>query len=141
MGNNILLVDDSATIRAMVRRMLGMIELDIAHIYEASNGIEALAQLADHEVAMVLVDINMPIMNGVKLLTSMKKSERLQDIPVVVASTEGSQTRIEQLRTLGVTDYIRKPFRPEQLREVLSPILGDSEHESTQANDAGNDSF
>jgi len=124
MGNNILIVDDSATIRSMMKKIIGMIGLDVGEIYEASNGIQALAHLADHQIAVLLVDINMPTMNGIQLLERMKQNEQLKDIPIVIASTEGSQKRIEQLHELGVAGYVRKPFQPEQLRDVLIPLLG-----------------
>ena len=124
MSSDILIVDDSATIRSMLKRTVRMIGLDVGEVHEAANGIEALAQLCEHEVAVMLVDINMPRMNGVQLLTRMKQNDRLKDIPVVIASTEGSQKRIDQLRELGVAGYVRKPFQPEQLREVLIPLLG-----------------
>ena len=124
MSRNVLIVDDSGTIRSIVKRTIRMIGLDVGEIYEASTGIEALAQLADHEVAALLVDINMPTMNGIQLLTRMKQNASLKDIPVVIASTEGSTKRIEQLEELGVAGYVRKPFQPEQLRDVLTPLLG-----------------
>ncbi len=124
MSKNILIVDDSATIRSMVKRTVRMIDLDVGEIYEASNGIEALAQLADHDVAVLVVDINMPTMDGIQLLTRMKDNDRLKHMPIVIASTEGSEQRIQQLNELGISGYVRKPFHPEQLREVLLPLLG-----------------
>jgi two-component system chemotaxis response regulator CheY len=141
MSNNILIVDDSATIRRVVKRTIGLIGLDVGEIYEASNGIEALAQLADHDVAALLVDINMPTMNGIQLLKRMKENDRLKDIPIVIASTEGSEQRIKQLHELGVVGYVRKPFHPEQLRDVLMPLLGVTEHATTQHDDADGDLF
>lgn len=65
MSNNVLIVDDSATIRQMVKRTMDIAGLNIGEVYEASNGIEALAQLHDHSVAVMVVDINMPTMNGI----------------------------------------------------------------------------
>ena len=124
MSNTSLLVDDSTTIRSMMMRTIKMIGLNVDTVLEAGDGIEALAQFADHEVDVVLMDINMPRMSGVQLLTRMKESERLKHIPIVVASTDGSEKRMEQLRELGVVGYVRKPFQPEQLRDVLVPILG-----------------
>lgn len=141
MGQDILIVDDSATIRAMVKRTIGMIGLDVGKIYEASNGIEALAQLADHDVAFIMVDINMPTMNGIQLLTRMKQNAKLRDIPIVIASTEGSQKRIDQLTELGVAGYIRKPFQPEQLRDVLIPLLGVTQHAGPSDGNADDDVF
>lgn len=141
MSQNILLVDDSTTIRSMVKRTIQMVGLNVGEIYEAGNGIEALAQLADHDVAVMLVDINMPTMNGIQLLTRIKQSDRLKHIPIVIASTEGSQQRIEQLMELGISGYVRKPFQPEQLRDVLTPLLGVTEHAGTEECHAENDLF
>ena len=141
MSGNILIVDDSATVRQMVKRTLAMSGLDVDEIYEAGNGIEALARLADHHVDVMMVDINMPTMNGIQLLERMKQSDRLKDIPVVIASTEGSQTRIDQLRRDGAYVYVRKPFKPEQVRDVLIPLLGVKDDAAAQDCDAGDDFF
>ncbi len=123
MSVKILIVDDSATIRMMIKKAVGLSVPDLEDVIEASDGISALAQLADHEVDIMLVDINMPRMNGMQLIARLKDSPRFADIPVVVISTEGSQERIQELEKYGVAGYIRKPFRPEQLKEVLSQIL------------------
>ncbi|MBU0639182.1 MAG: response regulator [Planctomycetes bacterium] len=124
MSANILIVDDSAIMRQMIKRTLAMSRLDIDEVYEASNGIEALAKMSEHSVAVVLVDINMPVMNGAQLISRMRVDERLRDVPLIVASTEGSETRIQELLDSGARGYVRKPFQPEQLRDVLAPILG-----------------
>jgi two-component system, chemotaxis family, chemotaxis protein CheY len=124
MPHDILVVDDSATIRAMIRKALSIIGLDVGEIYEAANGMEALAQLADHPVAVVLADINMPVMNGLQLVDVMRRNKALKTTPVVIVSTEGSQQRLDELSAHGIAGYIRKPFRPEQLSEILKPILG-----------------
>ena len=141
MSKDVLIVDDSTTIRNMVKRTIRMIDLDVGELYEASNGIEALAQLADHDVGVVIVDINMPTMDGVRLLTRMKGNERLRDIPLVIASTEGSQKRIDQMMEMGASGYVRKPFQPEQLRDVLMPILGVKEDAGATVGDAEDDLF
>jgi len=125
----------------MVRKTMEMAGLDLGEVYEASNGIEALAQLADHPVAVMIVDINMPTMNGIQLLTRMKKNQRLKDIPIVIASTEGSKKRIEQLEEFGAFGYVRKPFQPEQLRDVLKPLLGVKEHAAATDGDTDDDLF
>lgn len=133
MSRDILIVDDSTTIRAMIKRATEMIGLDIHEVYEAGNGMEALAQMADHSMAIVLVDISMPVMNGMQLVRAMQKHETLRDIPVVVISTEGSEQRREGLEALGIAGFIRKPFSPEQLREVLEPILGNTNEQDDLA--------
>jgi len=124
MGQNVLIVDDSAVIRQMVKKTLGLAGLNVGDVYEAANGIEALATLSNHTVAVMLVDINMPTMNGIQLLTRMKTNDRLQHIPIVVVSTEGSKERIKELEQIGIFGYLRKPFQPEQLRNTLAPLLG-----------------
>jgi two-component system chemotaxis response regulator CheY len=139
MLRNVLIVDDSATIRQMVKKTMIMAELDVGEVYEAGNGIEALAQLADHEVAVVVVDINMPTMNGIQLLKRMKENERLRHIPIVIASTEGSRKRIEQMVEYGAVAYVRKPFQPEQLRKALMPLLGVKTHAAIETGDTGDD--
>jgi len=141
MSQDVLIVDDSATLRRMVRKTMEMAGLDVGEFYEASNGIEALARLADYPVAVMLVDINMPTMNGIQLLTRMKENARLKDIPIVIASTEGSKQRIEQIEKFGAFGYIRKPFQPEQLRDVLKPLLGVKDDTGTEDSDTGDDLF
>ena len=141
MSRNVLIVDDSTTIRQMVKKTMQMAGLDINEVYEASNGIEALAALADHDVDVILVDINMPTMNGVQLLTRMKQSSRLKDIPIVIASTEGSQQRIDQMMKFGASGYVRKPFQPEQLRDVLAPLLGVTSNAGAADGDADDGLF
>ena len=140
MANNVLIVDDSATIRQMVKRTLDIAGLDVGEVYEASNGIEALAHLADHEVAVMLVDINMPTMNGIQLLTRMKSNDQLKDLPIVIASTEGSKQRIAQMESFGAYGYVRKPFQPEQLRDLLQPLLGVTNN-GTDDDQGGDDLF
>lgn len=140
MSSNVLVVDDSGVMRRMIKRALRMAGLDINQVYEAGNGIEALAELAQHEVAVVILDINMPVMNGIQFLTRMRDDPRLGGVSVVIASTEGSETRIKQLMQNGATGYLRKPFHPEQLRDTLAPILG-LRLEDTVAADGDDASF
>lgn len=134
MSVNILIVDDSATMRRMIRRTLEMSGLALDEIYEAENGIKAFAMLGEYEIAAIILDINMPVMTGTRFIQRIRDDERLAHIPVLVASTEGSETRVRELISYGAIGFVRKPFQPEQLREVLEPVLGTS----TTAND---DSF
>ncbi len=141
MSRDVLIVDDSATMRQMIKKAMSMADLDVGVLHEATNGIEALAVLADNQVGVMLVDINMPTMNGVQLLTRVKENASLAGIPIVIISTEGSQQRISELEDLGATGYIRKPFQPEKLRAILEPILGVTENATAQDCDFDGDSF
>jgi len=141
MSKDILVVDDSATMRQMVDRCMRMAGLDVGAVFEAANGIEALALLAEHPVAVIIADINMPHMTGIQLLRRMKNNQRLKSIPIVVVTTEGSRQRVEEMAGLGASGYIRKPFRPEQLRDVLKPLVGVIDNAGSATPDCGGDSF
>lgn len=120
---NILMVDDSTLVRMVISKTLQLSGHPIAKILEASNGSEALSILASEKIDLVFADINMPIMGGVELVAKMKDDAALKSIPIVMVSTEGSHTRIEQLKSDGILGYLRKPFTPEEIISVLKEIL------------------
>lgn len=122
MSLNILVVDDSDVIRSMIARTLTLTEIPIGAVFEASNGREALDVLDDSWVDLVLADINMPVMNGEEMLESMRANAEMADTPVIVVSTEGASERVEQLLANGVSAWIRKPFTPEQIRDVILSV-------------------
>lgn len=124
MGYTVMIVDDSDTIRAMLVRTLGMTKLPFDDILTARNGIEALEQLREHWIDLVFTDLHMPQMGGIELLETMQSEASLNEIPVVIVSTEGSSTRIEELKVKGIKGYIRKPFTPEKIRDKILSILG-----------------
>ncbi|MGP8245268.1 MAG: response regulator [Bryobacteraceae bacterium] len=124
MAYRVLIVDDSPAMRAFVRRVISLSGVDVADCFEAGNGREALAVLADQWVDVILTDINMPIMDGEQLLERLQSEELLRSIPTVVISTDATRHRVERLRELGACGYIAKPFLPENLREVLERHLG-----------------
>ncbi len=120
---NILIVDDSAVMRSMILKSLRMADLDIETAHEATNGREGLTLLDEHSIDIVIVDINMPVMNGEEMIRRMKSNEKTDAIPILVISTEGSETRKETLDRLGVA-FIHKPFSPEQIRDTMNAMLG-----------------
>ena len=124
MGLNILVVDDSQTVRAIIAKTLQIAGVPVAQLHQAANGREALDILADNRIDLILADINMPVMGGAEMIEKMAEDGLLQTIPVVIVSTEGSATRIEQLKRKGVSAYIRKPFTPERIRNVVEAIIG-----------------
>ena len=121
---DILIVDDSATMRAVIRRVIGLTDVAVGTIYEAANGQEALKILESCSIQAVFTDINMPVMTGVELLREMSTRACWNDTLRVVVSTDGSKLRREEARELNATLYIEKPFRPEVVRDVLSQITG-----------------
>ncbi len=130
MAYNILIVDDSSTVRSMIRKTLGLTKLVLGELLEAGNGAEALELLRANWVDLVLCDINMPIMNGFEFVAALRGDELLRDIPVAIISTEGSEDRISELEALGISGYLRKPFKPEEIGElVLGLLQGESNHE------------
>jgi len=125
MGYTVLLVDDSETIRGALSRAFSMAKLPMDEIIQASNGMEAIKMLRSRWVDIVLTDINMPEMDGDELVRAMKADSGLKDIPVAVVSTEGSRTRVDDLRGIGIVGYLRKPCRPEAIRDLLHAVLGE----------------
>jgi two-component system chemotaxis response regulator CheY len=121
---NILIVDDSATMRALLHRVVGLADLPIGTIYQAPNGLEALKILETHSVQAVFTDLNMPVMNGMQLLREMAKRDSWKDLLRIIISTDGSKLRREEARELNVNLYVEKPFRPEVVRDVLCQIAG-----------------
>lgn len=119
---NILIVDDSAMMRTMIKRVTTVAGLPIGTIFEASNGQEALAILESHEVRFVFTDINMPVMTGTELLRSISTNPRYANLLRVIISTDGSAARRAEADELHVKCYVEKPFRPEVMRDVLSEL-------------------
>ena len=123
MAYNVLIVDDSVLIRSMVAKTLNIAGIHVGKHHYAGNGQEALDKLENNWIDIVFADINMPVMDGIQLIDTMRARDHLADIPVVVISTEQSEERIQELRAKGVRDYLKKPFMPEQFKEVVAKYL------------------
>jgi len=123
MAINILVVDDSAVMRAMVIKTLKLAGTPLGEIYQAANGREGLDVLGSHWVDLVFADINMPVMNGEEMIDKIRDDPAWKELPIVVISTEGSQTRIESLHNKGA-EFVHKPFTAEIIRDVLENMLG-----------------
>lgn len=123
MAINVLVTDDSGVMRSMIIKSMGMCGMQLGEVYQAANGQEGLAQLAGNWIDLVFVDINMPVMNGEEMINRMKAEDATADIPIIVISTEGSRTRIEELAKQGAK-FLHKPFTPERLKEVVAETIG-----------------
>lgn len=124
MSYNILIVDDSAVMRRMVRRALALCDVPMGKILEASDGEQALQVLSEAWVDLVLTDINMPHMSGHSMLEAMKKNEDLSAIATIVVTSEKSSESVERARAIGAKGYLVKPFRAEELRAMVESALG-----------------
>ena len=118
-----LIVDDSSVMRKIVERSLRQAGLDLA-VTEAGNGAEALGLLDANPVDLILSDINMPVMDGLEFVRQLQTVDKLRSIPVVMITTEGSESNVVQALSLGAKGYIRKPFTPDQVKEHVLPVLG-----------------
>jgi two-component system, chemotaxis family, chemotaxis protein CheY len=119
-----LIVDDSSVMRKIVERSLRQAGVELEQILEAANGAEALATIGQNRVDLILCDINMPVMDGLEFVRSLSTVENAKGVPVVMITTEGSETHVVQALSAGARGYIRKPFTPEQVKEHVLPVLG-----------------
>lgn len=124
MSFNVLIVDDSFSMRSVIKKVLSMSGFHMDQCYEAGNGREGLAVLEKEWVDVIISDINMPVMNGLEMLKQLKEHSDYQNIPVIVISTEGSDDRINEAFGNGAKGFIKKPFLPEDLKKILHDVLG-----------------
>jgi len=127
MAFNVLIIDDSSSMRAVIKKTLKVSGFNVGKFLMAGDGKEALKVLEGQWVDIILTDINMPNMNGMELLTEMKKDEMLKSIPVVMVTTEGSDKVMQESIGLGAQGYVKKPFRPEEIKRILNGIMGEEE--------------
>lgn len=123
MAYNVLIVDDSQTMRKVIRKTVSLSGFELGDCWEAGNGKEALDILQSCWVDLILTDLNMPVMNGLEMLKELMKDEIYRKIPVVLITTEGSESRVGEAYALGIRGYIQKPFYPETVRDVLSRVM------------------
>jgi len=117
-----LIVDDSSVMRKIVERSLRQAGLDLVEVHEAGNGAEALTVLGQHQVDLIFSDINMPVMDGLEFVRQVQ-STKASTAPVVMITTEGSESNVMQALSLGAKGYIRKPFTADQVKEHILPIV------------------
>jgi two-component system, chemotaxis family, chemotaxis protein CheY len=120
----VLIVDDSSVMRKIVERSLRQAGLELQEVREAGNGAEALAEVKDCVFDLILSDINMPAMDGLEFLRGLADVPSAKGVPVVMITTEGSESRVVEALSVGAKGYIRKPFTPEQVKERVAPLLG-----------------
>jgi len=117
----IMVVEDSAAMRGLIASVLSDIQ-DVS-IVEAENGYEALRRLPREKVDLIVMDINMPDINGLELLGFIRKSPAYTATPVVIVTTEGREQDRARAMQLGANDYVTKPFEPTELVRVVGKYL------------------
>ena len=120
---SILVVEDSATMRSLIASTLEEIDPAVK-IVEASSGFEALRLLPRGGFDLIVTDINMPDINGLELVSFVKKNPAYSSIPLIIVSTESSERDREKGLELGADAYLVKPFSPEDLRGLARDLLG-----------------
>ena len=118
--NKILVVDDSATSRMIIIRCFKIAGFSEALFFEAENGLDALTFFEENNsVDLILTDINMPKMDGNNLIKKLKLDDKTKGIPVVIISSMGEETTMDELMKMGIKGVIKKPISPSKIKETL----------------------
>ena len=120
-GHSFLVVEDSPTMRQLIA--FGLKRIKGATIHEAGNGVEALKKLSEVHIDLILADINMPLMDGLKLLNIVRSEEKYKHIPYVIISTEGAETDKDKGISLGANAYLPKPIKTNELLKIVQDLL------------------
>jgi two-component system chemotaxis response regulator CheY len=115
--NSILIVDDSGAVRSVVRKLL--VQLGFKNIDEAADGEAALAKISEQDFALVISDWNMEPMNGAVLLEKVRANKKYANLPFIMMTADSTIDKIVQARHAGVTSFINKPFRAEELEAKI----------------------
>ena len=141
MSFNVLIVDDSNSMRAVIKKIISISGFKIDRCIEAGNGKEALEALTDNWVDVIVSDINMPEMNGFELLKTLKEDDLLKNIPVILITTESSEGRMRDAFNLGAKGFIKKPFTPEEVKKILYEVIGVSNEGEYEEDSGDNEAF
>ena len=117
----ILIVEDSPTMRQLL--VFALRRLKNVDIVEAQDGMDGLRKVSNDRFDLALIDINMPVMDGLKLISLMRGEETLKDIPIVVITTEGAAEDRERALNLGANEYLTKPIQANRVLSVARSLL------------------
>jgi DNA-binding response OmpR family regulator len=138
MARKVLTVDDSKTIRMIVKKAFKPFECDL---FEAENGHQGLDVARKERPGLIVLDITMPVMNGTEMLDKLKKDPDLKDTPVIMLTAESGKENVLEIVKMGVTDYMVKPFKGEQLIERVTRILTLEPKKAMEAEDTSSRYF
>lgn len=117
----ILIVEDSPTMRQLL--VFALRRLKDADIVEAQDGMDGLRKVSSDQFDLALIDINMPVMDGLKLISLIRGEDSLRDIPIVVITTEGAKEDRERALSLGANEYLTKPIQANRVLKVVQSLL------------------
>jgi two-component system, chemotaxis family, chemotaxis protein CheY len=120
MNKKVLIVDDSATVRQQVRAVLSGADFDVIEAVDGVEGAEAIDRLLD--LAAVICDVNMPRMDGLEMLETVRKDARRALLPIVMLTTEGQHELVQRAKAAGAKGWIVKPFKPELLLAAIRKL-------------------
>ena len=118
---NFLIVEDSPTMRQLISFSLKRIQH--AKIVEASDGVDALKKLSEGKFHLIIADINMPMMDGLKLLSIIRKDPQYNSVPVIIVTTEGAEADRDKGMKLGANAYLSKPIQTNDLVKTVKELL------------------
>mgnify|MGYP006420393145 FL=1 len=117
-----LVVEDSPTMRQLLVSALG--QMGELKILEAEDGVDGLKQMREHQIDILITDINMPMMDGLKLVGMVRKDPKHRDIPIIIVTTEGAREDRDRGLSLGADAYLVKPVKPSEVVATVGALLG-----------------
>jgi two-component system chemotaxis response regulator CheY len=118
---NILVVEDSPTMRQLIS--FAMKRIQSAHVIEATDGVDALKKLSSDKIDLILCDINMPVMDGLKLVSLVRGNPTFKDIPIIMVTTEGAEEDRKRALAIGANAYLPKPIQTQELIKLVNTYL------------------
>jgi len=125
---NILVVEDSPTMRQLITFALKRIA--DAKVIEATDGVDALRKLSSEKIDLILADINMPVMDGLKLVGLVRNDQRHRHVPIIIITTEGAKEDRERAIAIGANAYLAKPIQTQELVKLVNSLVIPSHTES-----------
>jgi two-component system chemotaxis response regulator CheY len=116
-----LVVEDSPTMRQLI--VFALSRLRTVKVIEADDGVDALKKLSQRKFDVLITDINMPMMDGLKLVAMVRKDEVHRDVPIIIITTEGAQEDRQRALSLGANAYITKPIQAPQVIQKVKELL------------------
>jgi two-component system chemotaxis response regulator CheY len=122
MGINVLVVEDSPTMRQLI--IFALKRLRDSRVVEASDGVDGYKKLSQEKFDIIITDINMPVMDGLKLVSLIRKDLNHKNVPIVIITTEGAVEDKQRAMSLGANAYITKPIQASKVLTTVKELLG-----------------